>query len=144
MLRIFFSPRSLWPDQGLAIIRVMVGIFMIYHGSEVFEETKMNDYAKWLRDLNFPSPSLMAYLGKGTELVSGIFFTLGLFTRLAAIPLAVTMMIICFGLGQGKIFMDDQHPFLFALLALLFFFTGPGKWSLDQLFFGQSKMKTHL
>ena len=60
---------------------------------------------------------------------------LGLFTRLAIIPLAITMAIISFGIGKGRIFMEDQHPFLFILLAFVFFFTGPGKWSLDYLLF---------
>jgi putative oxidoreductase len=45
------------------------------------------------------------------------------------------MAIICFGIGKGRVFMEDQHPFLFILLAFVFFFTGPGKWSLDYLLF---------
>ena len=112
---------------------------MVYHGFEVFDNAKMNEYTKWMSDLHFSFPDLMAYLGKGTEFVSGIFLTLGLFTRLAVIPLAITMIIICFGIGKGRIFMEDQHPFLFVLLAFLFFFSGPGKWSLDNVFFGKQK-----
>jgi putative oxidoreductase len=38
-------------------------------------------------------------------------------------------------MGEGKIFTDSQHPFLFALLAAVFFFNGPGPWSLDYHFF---------
>lgn len=135
MINRFFSPYGLWQDGGLAIIRMIVGLFMVYHGWEVFDANKLNDYAKWMADIAFPLPSAMAYLGKTTELLSGIFLTLGLFTRLAVILLAITMIIICFGLGQGRIFMEDQHPFLFILLAFVFFFTGPGKWSLDQILF---------
>ncbi len=137
MIKQFFSPDSLLQDVGLALVRMVVGSFMIYHGWEIWEGGKMNDYAKWLTELHFPFPSLMAYLGKSTELISGILLTLGLFTRMAVIPLAITMIVICFGMGQGRIFMEDQHPFLFVLLALVFFFTGPGKWSLDQVIFGR-------
>jgi uncharacterized membrane protein YphA (DoxX/SURF4 family) len=137
MLKRFLSPSPLWQEAGLTLIRIIVGSFMVYHGSEVFDKQKMVDYAKWLNDLHFPSPLFMAYLGKGLELVAGIFFLLGFLTRLAIIPLAVTMLVISFGMGHGKIFMDDQHPFLFVLLFLVIFFTGPGKFSLDHLFFGK-------
>ena len=139
MIKKFFSPYGLWQEAGLAIIRIIVGLFMAYHGWEVFDGVKMNDYAKWLTELHFPAPNLMAYLGKGIELVSGVLLVLGLFTRIAVIPLAVTMAVICFGMGKGRIFMEDQHPFLFVLLALVFFFTGPGKWSVDEVVFGGNK-----
>jgi uncharacterized membrane protein YphA (DoxX/SURF4 family) len=138
MIKRFFSPDGLLQDTGLAFIRIIVGVFLIYHGWEVLAEGKMTDYAKWLTELHFPFPLLMAYLGKTTELVSGIFLTLGLYTRLAVVPLAITMLVICFGMGKGRIFLEDQHPFLFVLLALVFFFTGPGKWSLDRVIFGRS------
>lgn len=131
----FFGSDSIWQDGGLAGIRIIVGLFMAYHGVEIFDEKKMADYGKWLTELNFSSGVFMAYLGKGSELVSGIFLVLGLFTRLAIIPLVMTMLLICFGMGKGRIFMEDQHPFLFILLAGVFFFTGAGKWSVDYLLF---------
>jgi putative oxidoreductase len=135
MIKSFLSPGGLWQNSGIAMIRIIVGVFMIYHGWEVLDASKMNEYSKWLTEIRFPSPRLMAYLGKSIELISGILITVGLFTRLAIVPLAITMAIICFGIGKGKIFMEDQHPFLFILLAFVFFFTGPGKWSLDYILF---------
>jgi uncharacterized membrane protein YphA (DoxX/SURF4 family) len=135
MMNRFFSSSPLWQETGLTLIRIMIGLFMIYHGSEVFDKQKIVDYAKWLTDLNFPSPLFMGYLGKAIEFVAGIFLLTGFLTRLAIIPLIVTMLIICFGMGKGKIFMEDQHPFLFVLLFLVIFFTGPGKFSLDYILF---------
>lgn len=110
-------------------------MLMIYHGYEVFDADKMKGYEQRLTDLKFPSPSLMAYLGKGGEFVVGILLMIGFLTRFAAIFLAITMAVICFIMGKGKVFTDDQHPFLFILLAAIFFFTGAGKWSVDQLLF---------
>lgn len=120
---------------GFAVIRVITGVLMVYHGWEVLEADKMKGYGDWLKDLKFPAPYVMAYLGKGAEFVGGLLLTVGLFTRLAALALAVTMLLVCFGMGHGRIFTDDQHPFLFVLLSFLFFFTGAGKWSLDHYFF---------
>jgi putative oxidoreductase len=43
---------------------------------------------------------------------------------------------IIFILGdKGKVLQGDQHPFLFILLALLFLFTGPGAFAIDNRIF---------
>ena len=138
-MRRFLSPAPLWEQTGFTLIRLIVGLFISYHGLEVFDHQKLDEYAKWLTDLHFPSPRFMAGLGKGTELIAGIMLLTGFLTRLAVISLIITMLIITFGMGKGNIFMDDQHPFLFVLLSLVIFFTGSGKFSLDYVFFRQKE-----
>ena len=130
------SPYPLWQEAGLLVIRLLTGAFMVYHGWEVFLPDKIEGYAQWLTDLKFPAPRFMAYLGKGAELVGGLLLMAGLFTRFAAVALAITMAVICFVMGKGRIFTDDQHPFLFILLAAVFFFLGAGTWSLDHRLHG--------
>ena len=135
----FFSTSPLWQQQGLAIIRIIVGLFLVYHGWEIFDAAKMKEYTVWNTWKDYPSPAFMVYLGKAAELVGGILLTLGLFTRLACILIAGTMLFIVFFIGNGKFWSNDQHPFLFVLLAFIFFFTGPGKWNLDQLIFNRKE-----
>ncbi len=131
-MRKFFSSKPLWLDSGLLIIRVITGAFMIYHGWEIFDSEKMNEYSKWMTDLKFPAPAFMAYLGKGSELIGGILLLIGWLTRPAAIILAITMSAIAFGMGHGRIFTEDQHPFLFVVLSMVFVFTGAGRYSIDR------------
>jgi putative oxidoreductase len=128
-----FSPRPVWQENGLASIRILTGLMMAYHGWEVFFPAKMHEYLKWDVIKAMPAPLFMIYLGKSLELVSGILFVLGWFTRFAALFMAIDMLFICFKIGNGEFYYADQHPFLFAILALVFFFTGPVKWSIDQL-----------
>ena len=118
-----------------ALLRMVTGFFMLLHGWEVFDARQMADYVKWLSDLQFPAPSVMAWLGKSTELIAGAGLMLGFATRFMAIPLMIAMLVVAFGMGQGKIWYGDQHPFMFVLLCTLFLFGGGGKWSLDDLFF---------
>ena len=129
------SPQPFWQDSGLATLRIITGLLMTYHGWEVFDSGKIAEYAKWDVIKAMPAPLFMAYLGKGLELISGILFVLGLFTRIAAVIMAIDMLFICFKIGNGKFYYEDQHPFIFAMLAMVFFFTGPVKWSLDQVLF---------
>lgn len=132
MKKILFSSDAIWTNQILALMRIIVGIFMIYHGWEVFDKTKMNEYAGWDFFKNMSSGTFFAYLGKGAELVGGVMLTLGFMTRIACVILAATMVFVAFIMGQGRIWYEDQYPFLFVLLAIIFFFAGPGSWSVDK------------
>src|SRR5512138_1073687 len=124
----FFSPLPLLQTTGLTLIRCILGAFLIYHGWEVFSEEKIHDYLEW--DIFKTSNGRMLVMtGKASELIAGILFVLGLFTRIASIIIIGVMCYITFVLGHGKIWYDDQYPFLFILLALVFFFAGAGKWS---------------
>lgn len=131
----FFSWAPLWQANGLALIRAVIGIFLIYHGWEVFSAEKMNEYLEWDVFKHSSSGKLWVYVGKGSELVAGVLLFFGLLTRIACIILICTMVYIAFFLGHGKIWYDDQYPFLFALFGLVFIFTGPGSPSLDKLIF---------
>ncbi|MGN6493945.1 MAG: DoxX family protein [Agriterribacter sp.] len=131
----FLSPHP-WQLQGtLACVRIVTGLLMAYHGWEVFDAAKMAEYTKWESFSGFGSPATMVYTGKGAELVSGVLLTLGLFTRFAAILLIGTMLYICFKVGNGKFWYEDQHPFLFVLLGFIYLFAGGGRYSVDNLMF---------
>jgi len=139
MIKRIFSSDPLWSDYGLAAIRVLTGLLMAYHGSEVFNRTAMEVFLTWDVVKGLPAPELMIYLGKSIEFFSGVCLVFGLFTRLAALLMAADMLFICFKIGNGRFYYEDGYPFLFAVLALIFFFTGPVKWGLDFIIFKKEK-----
>lgn len=136
----FFSPAPVSQNYGIAIVRIITGILLVWHGLETFDAEKMKMYTGWFVDRHYSNPAAWAYAGKIAELLAGIGFTLGLFTRLASVAAISAFTGIIFLLGdKGKIFEGDQHPFLFILLAIVFFVTGSGVLSLDGMFFKKSK-----
>lgn len=134
-----FSPDPLWSDYGLAGIRFLTGLLMAYHGAEIFSRSAMEVYLTWDVIKALPAPEAMVYLGKGIEFFAGIFLAFGLLTRLAALCMAINMLFICFKIGGGRFYYEDQHPFLFAVIALVFFFAGPVKWGFDFMIFKKQK-----
>lgn len=134
----FLSPKPIALQSGIAFVRIITALFMIYHGWEVFDAAKMKEYSEWELFKNSSSPLMMVYIGKSAELIAGIMLLLGFLTRIAAIILIFTMSYITFFIGNGKIWYGDQHPFLFVLLGFLFLFAGPGKYSIDNLLFKKS------
>ncbi len=122
-------------NAAISAVRIITGGLVTYHGLEVFDQDIIDKYLSWDVIKNLPAPEALVYTGKIMELFAGLGLLLGLFTRAAALSLTIVMLFICFKIGSGKFYYDDQHPFLFALMGLLFFFTGPGKWSLDKVLF---------
>lgn len=90
------------------------------------------------RGWGIPAPEMLAPFVSGVEFVGGILLLLGLFTRIAAVPLAITMIV-----AIGSVLWADVHS-LFDLLALSEFaylaifiwlaLAGAGALSLDHAF----------
>jgi len=124
-----FSSAPVSVEKGLAIVRIIIGLLMAYHGLEIFNRELMFGYTTWDSIKGLPAPKFLVYTGKGIELAAGILLALGLWTRLVGTLIMINMLFICLFVGSGKFWYDDQHPFLFALFGFLFLMTGPGTWT---------------
>ena len=131
----FFSSSPYALNTGLLIVRVAIGMFLIYHGWEIFNKAKMNEYLTWDAFRYSSAGTFLVYAGKAAELIAGILLLLGLFTRIAALLVIGAFAYIAFNLGNGIIWNNDQHPFLFVMFGVLFLFTGPGTISMDHSLF---------
>ena len=134
----FFSPQPILLTQGIAIVRIIVGMLIIYHGIEVFDSALMKSYVE-NGMVSGSSALVMVYVGKLSELICGILLLIGFMTRVGALMAIGTFSYITFFVGEGRFWYQDQHPFMFALFGLLFLFTGPGDWSLDAVIFKPRK-----
>ena len=119
-------------QNALSIIRIMVGLLMIYHGWEVFDSQLLTEYSRWDQFKTFSNPQLIVTVGKAIELISGLSLAMGLFARFGAILLIMSMLFITFMVGKGQFWYADQHPFLLFLLGILYLFFGAGRFSIDQ------------
>lgn len=113
---------------GLDIIRMITGGIIVSFGLEIFDTEQMDGYTQWLGEVGMPFPGFMAHLGKLSELGCGALLLIGLFTRLSAIPLIITMFVVNFIMLDGSI---RTQPFYLLLLFSCYLFAGGGKWSVD-------------
>ena len=139
-MRRFFSSTPIYPDSILAGVRIVTGLLMVYHGWEAFDDDKMKVYFGWDVFQKLPAPVLMIFIGKIIELVAGILLTVGFLTRIGGLLLLSVMIYITFFIGHGKFWYEDQHPFLFILLSIIFLFYGGGKFSLDHVLFSSKSI----
>lgn len=136
------QPSSLWFD-GIVLVRIALGVLLIFHGWQLFENEEIHGLRDLLFDMSMPFQQAMAYTEKVIELGGGVFLILGLFTRFVTAALFLAFMFIAFFVGEGRVFTVDQHPFLLALFALLFFFTGAGRLSADYILFANRREDNH-
>ncbi|MEM7626666.1 MAG: DoxX family protein [Planctomycetota bacterium] len=119
-------------EAGLLLLRVTLGGLFIFHGTAKFAGG-IDGFAGYLDSLGVPLPLLNAYLAAGTEIVAGAAVALGLFTRLAAIPLAFTMA-VAFVAAKGATLSAQggggEYPLALGLVAMALVLTGPGRFNL--------------
>lgn len=88
-------------------------------------------------ELGIPHPELQAPFAAGTELVCGTLVLIGLFTRLASVPLIVTMTVAILTAQKENVgSVGDLFGLIeWCYIALLFWLgvAGPGPLSLDAL-----------
>src|SRR5690606_41337496 len=73
------------------------------------------------------------------EFICSVLIILGLGTRLAAIPLIITMAVVAFVVHIDDGFARQELPLLFLVGFILLFFTGGGKYSLDWYLLSKKK-----
>jgi putative oxidoreductase len=71
------------------------------------------------------------------EFFCAVFIILGLFTRLASIPLVIAMSVAVFYAHNGSFTGKGELPALFLAAFITILFAGPGKVSLDRFIGGK-------
>jgi len=115
-------------DIGILLLRLCCAL-MIVHGWGNFIDFS-DGVADWPDPLHV-SPVFSKGLTVFAELFCTILVVLGLFTRLALIPLIVCMLVIIFIMHAGEPFGEKELGVHYLLAYLTLLFTGPGRYSVD-------------
>jgi putative oxidoreductase len=135
--RIVEKVQSLAP----AVARFTLGVLFMSTGwGKVHSLPKVTAF---FTELGIPAPGFHAHLVSFVELIGGGLLLVGLCSRLAALPLMVSMLVAILTAQR-----DQVHglPDLFGLVEWTYFvlllwvvLAGPGKLSLDHLIFGRTR-----
>lgn len=118
-------------NTGLLVLRLGAGILMANHG-----------YSK-LVGFNEMSPKFVNFLGIGSEVTLALvifaelfcaaLIVIGLFTRLACIPLIIVCTYAVAKTHNWDVFDSAELATLFLAAFLTLLFTGPGRISVDRM-----------
>jgi putative oxidoreductase len=122
---------------GLAILRVVVGLVFLGHGFQKLFLIGFGGVAGMLGGQGVPAPGLFAVIVTLVEFLGGLALIVGLFTRIAAILLAVDMLvaILTVHLPNGFFVNNGGYELPLVLLAanVALALAGPGEAALDRL-----------
>ena len=129
-----FLIQSIFTNFALLIIRVFVGSLLIHHGFEKLNNIE-NFAEAFLRPIHIPFPILSAYFASACEIIGSWLLIIGLFTRIGAIGISLTIG----GAIYHAIYTSGFNIYLLELLLLYeasvlsILLIGPGNFSLDYL-----------
>jgi len=116
-------------DYWLLVFRIAIAAFMMNHG-----------YSKLTRlmdgDFGFANPigvgeTASLILVVFSEFFCSIFIGIGALTRLASIPLIITMAVAAFITHGGDPFAKKEMALLYLMIYITILILGPGKYSVD-------------
>lgn len=116
---------------ALLIGRIGIAGLMLVHGLPKLQMLLSGD-------IQFPGmlgmgPALSLGLAVFAEVLCSILILFGLFTRYAAIPLIVTMLVAVFLFHANDPFAQQELGLLYLIGYLILFLLGGGKYSLDAM-----------
>ena len=117
--------------MAMLLLRLTAGILMMHHGYD-----KLIHFSEY-------KDSFMNFLGIGStaslalvvfaEFFCSLFLVIGLFTRLATIPLIINMCVILFKVNEGNVFDKYEEVPLYLVAYLVLLILGPGRVSVDNM-----------
>lgn len=116
-------------NAGMFILRIALGILMFHHGFQKI--THFNETAQHIPNLMGMGKTINTSLIIFAEFFCSLFLILGLFTRLACIPIIIAMSVNLYKTADLDFFGKGETPSLFLTGLIVIILIGPGKISVD-------------
>ena len=137
LIKAVFTTRA---GYGLTIVRILVGIIFIAHGSQklfgAFGGYGLEGTGQYMASLGLTPGYLMALLSGSAEFFGGLGLVIGLLARPAAVVLALTLVVAIFSvhISHGLFMANNGYEFALALLGgvVAVLIEGAGKASVDR------------
>ena len=123
-----------WQRWGITVLRVTTGVVFLMHGGQ---KLFVDGFSEVAGHLGGPFPLPAAIIVSLVEPLCAAALVLGLFTRVACVPLAIGMLVDILVFHPPSGFFVDNPGYQLALLRLAasgtLMLTGPGEAAIDNL-----------
>ncbi|KOS06222.1 DoxX family protein [Flavobacterium akiainvivens] len=123
---------------ALLLLRIVVGCFMLTHG--VAKYKTLMDGGEFADPIGIGS-SASLWLAVFAELVCSALLIIGFATRIAVVPLLITMIVAVFIVHSADPFGNKEVGGLYLIIYVLLLITGGGKYSIDGLIGKKNKKR---
>src|SRR5687767_5229273 len=123
-------------DVILLVLRVAIAALMLAHGIPKLQMLLSGGSATFPGIFGM-APALSLTLAVFAEVLCSLFILFGLGTRLAAIPLIITMLVAVLVVHANDPFARQELGIHYLLLYVVLLFAGSGKYSADYLIYSR-------
>lgn len=124
----------------LLVTRVAIGAFMLVHGYQKLQGILDGGEIQFGDPIGLGAP-VSLYLTVFAEFFCSILLILGFVTRLAVIPLIITMIVAVAIVHSADDFGKKELGLHYLVVYLFLLVAGPGKYSVDRLISPSSKRR---
>ncbi len=121
---------------SVLLLRLAAGGFMLTHGYGKLQQLMAGEFQ--FADPIGVGPEVSLVLAVFAEFFCSLLVMLGLGTRLATIPLIVTMAVAAFIAHGADPFGRKEMALLYLVIYVVLLLTGSGKYSVDRLISGKN------
>jgi putative oxidoreductase len=139
-MRTLLHPASKFPavaDLALLVSRVALGVILIAHGWQKFNEYTLDGTAASFGDMGVPAPAIAATFVTAVEVLGGAALILGVFTPIAGVLNMISLLgaLLLVHIENGVFVENGGFELVLALFAGLAVIAllGAGKFSVDGL-----------
>ena len=132
MTRVDITPRQY--DLASLLLRLVFGGFMLYsHGWPKLQRLFGDEPIKFADPFGI-GPTATLSLTVFAEFLCAALILIGFKTRLATIPLMITMLVAAIVIHASDPFGDKEMSLIYLAGYIVIFLVGPGRYSVDERF----------
>jgi putative oxidoreductase len=127
---------SRWHGWGITVLRITIGTVFLAHGGQKLFVFGFDNVAAFMGKLGIPAPMVAAIVVTLVEFLGGVALAVGAFTRWAAAPLAITMLVAIMTVHlKAGFFLPAGYEFALTLFSatVALILLGSGEASVDGL-----------
>ena len=137
-------------DVGLLLIRLILAAVFVFHGGQkLFGFFGGGGFAATVEGfgkMGMPLPTVSALAAASAEFFGGLVLLIGVGARVAAVPMAFTMLVACFAV-HGKAFSSQhggmEYPLTLAVTLIALVLIGPGRLTIARFFDSPKRADLH-
>jgi putative oxidoreductase len=123
-----------YAEFGPVFIRVLIGFHLFYgNWGRLVQTAAWNDFHSLLVRTHFPIPTVCTWVSAGAQVICGILFMAGLFTRSAAAVMVFNFVVALVMVHWGAPYPRQALALIMLCTSLFLLLHGPGRLALDNV-----------